>query len=213
MPQVEFSTDTIGYQNFLAEDLSSYNLIPAGAKINPGEFTTYGSIFVTVATGGAAISAVSIPITALAPLEKVGTAILPIGVVLIFGVKKFAILTAPALAGDTAITVQAIPTALVATDSANYSPGHSKPIQAGLLVGRTFAERDSSTPYGVADVAADTDIYLIGVGCQDANINPEIVLLRHQTLIYENRLPGWAAMTAPQKAKVRSLYECITSAN
>jgi len=213
MPQVEFSTDTIGYQNFLAEEMSSYKLVPAGAKINPGEFAAYGSIFVTVATGGAAINAVSVPIAPLAPLAKVGTVILSIGTVLVFGVKKFAILTAQALAGDVTITVQALPTALVATDAANYSPGYSKPIQAGLLVGRTFAERDSSTPYGAADVATDTDIYLIGVGCQDANINPEIVLLRHQTLIYENRLPGWDAMTAPQKTKIRSLYQCITSAN
>jgi len=213
MALVKFSTDTIGYQNFLAEDLSSYNLVPAGARINPTEFAAFDSIFVTVATGGAAVNAVSVPIAPLAALATVGTVILPIGTLLNFGVKKFALLTAPALAGAVAITVQALATALVATETANYYPYDSKPIQAGLLVGRTFAQRDSNTPYGVADVAADDDIYLIGVGCVNANTNPEIVLLRHGALIYENRLPGWATMTAPQKAKVRELYHCITSAN
>lgn len=206
MAQVSFSSSQISASNFMAEELADKVLVPGGARVIASEFFAPDAVRVVVATGGAAANATAIPVDPL-------SGSIPLGAILDFtGTKKFAVLTAAAVAGATSLTVEALPTALVAGDLAVYSGRTDKPIQAGLLVGRSFADRASRLPFGVADVATDEDIYLIAIGCPDANINPEVVLLRYQSLIYEDRLPGWAAMTTQQKNKIRSLYQCITSA-
>lgn len=66
---------------------------------------------VTVATGGAAIGATSVPVNAL-------TAALSAGNTLSFGGAKTATLTAPAAAGATTLAVSALPAALAAGDTA-----------------------------------------------------------------------------------------------
>lgn len=77
-------------------------------------FQDRAAITVTVSTNTAA-DAVSLPVNAL-------SARLASGTVLYFGgSKKFAILTAAAAAGATALTVQALPTALVAGDVATVA--------------------------------------------------------------------------------------------
>lgn len=206
MARVSFSSSQILSANFLAEELTADILVPGGARIIASEFFAPDAVRVVVAVGGAAINATVIPIDAL-------SGSIPVGAILDFtGTKKFAVLTAAAVAGATSLTVEALPTALVATDLAVYSGRVDKPIQSGILVGRSFSDRASRLPFGVADVATDEDIYLIAIGAADANINPEVVLLRYQSLIYEDKLPGWAAMTSPIKTKIRSLYQCITSA-
>ena len=206
MARVSFSSSQILSANFLAEELTADILVPGGARIIASEFFAPDAVRVVVAVGGAAISATVIPIDAL-------SGSIPVGAILDFtGTKKFAVLTAAAVAGATSLTVEALPTALVATDLAVYSGRVDKPIQSGILVGRSFSDRASRLPFGVADVSTDEDIYLIAIGAADANINPEVVLLRYQSLIYEDKLPGWAAMTSPIKTKIRSLYQCITSA-
>ena len=210
MAQVSFSNSQISASNFMAEELTDKVLVPGGARVIASEFFAPDAVRVVVATGGAAANATAIPVDAL--VIQNGKDI-PANTVLDFtGTKKFAVLTAAAVAGATSLTVEALPTALVAGDLAVYSGRTDKPIQAGLLVGRSFADRASRLPFGVADVATDEDIYLIAIGCADANINPEVTLLRYQSLIYEDRLPGWATMTTQQKTKIRSLYQCITSA-
>lgn len=206
MARVSFSSSQILSANFLAEELTADILVPGGARIIASEFFAPDAVRVVVAVGGAAINATVIPIDAL-------SGSIPVGAILDFtGTKKFAVLTAAAVAGATSLTVEALPTALVATDLAVYSGRVDKPIQSGILVGRSFSDRASRLPFGVADVATDEDIYLIAIGAADANINPEVVLLRYQSLIYEDKLPGWAAMASPIKTKIRSLYQCITSA-
>lgn len=206
MARVSFSSSQILSANFLAEALTADILVPGGARIIASEFFAPDAVRVVVAVGGAAINATVIPIDAL-------SGSIPVGAILDFtGTKKFAVLTAAAVAGATSLTVESLPTALVATDLAVYSGRVDKPIQSGILVGRSFSDRASRLPFGVADVSTDEDIYLIAIGAADANINPEVVLLRYQSLIYEDKLPGWAAMTSPVKTKIRSLYQCITSA-
>lgn len=87
-----------------------------------------------------------------------------------------------------------------------------KPIDAGTLVGRTFAERTAGTGFSTADVANDDEIYLLAFTVQDATENADCALLRHATLIYEDKLPGWAGLTAAQQSAIRSRYHCIASA-
>lgn len=83
-------------------------------------------------------------------------------------------------------------------------------VESGRLVGRTFAERTAGNGFGVADVAADEEIFITAFDVLDCNKNPDVTLLRHGTLIYEDKLPIWATATAPQKAKIRALYQCVT---
>jgi hypothetical protein len=84
-------------------------------------------------------------------------------------------------------------------------------VESGTLVGRTIVERTAGTGFGVADVAADEEIFITAVDVLDCNKNPDVTLVRPGTLIYEDKLPLWATATAPQKAKIRALYQCIVS--
>lgn len=87
--------------------------IPAGTFLN---FGTYAPVVVTVAAGGAAVDDVAVPVVAL-------TGQIPSGTILRFGAKKFARLTANAAAGAVALAVEALATALVAGDVANFLGG------------------------------------------------------------------------------------------
>lgn len=80
---------------------------------------------------------------------------------------------------------------------------------AGTLVGRTFAEGDAGTAFGVA---ADTDeqVYILardtpkgetGVTKLDADV------VRHGSLIRYNYLPNWATVSSALKTKLADDYE------
>lgn len=97
---------------------------------NVADSTRPGAFTVTVGTGGAALAATTVPVTAL-------PGALPNGVTLDFGGAKFARLTAAAAAGATSLTVAALPTALVAGDVAVYTGAATgtKRLVAGTVVG------------------------------------------------------------------------------
>lgn len=86
-------------------------------------------------------------------------------------------------------------------------------LPAGTLVGRTYAERDAGAKWGLADVATDEEIYLTADPVYNSRLSLDLAFVKPGTSIKENKLPGWASMTAPQKAKIRSLYNCISGAN
>lgn len=87
-----------------------------------------------------------------------------------------------------------------------------KPVTAGTLVGRTFADRAAGTGFGIAAVLTDQEIFLTAFTVQDALINSDVALLRHGTLVYEDLIPGWATLTADEQAAIRARYQCIVSA-
>lgn len=82
--------------------------------------------------------------------------------------------------------------------------------EGGTLVGRTLAERDAGTGYGIADPATDEQFALL---LHDVDLKEEDVAAGIQpnagNVIYENLLPGWDALAAAAKTKVRSLYHCL----
>lgn len=82
---------------------------------------------VTVGTGGAAIGATTVPVTALPVALASGT-------VLWFGTNKFARLSAAAAKGATSITVLALPTALVAGETATAAGTGKKFVPAGTMM-------------------------------------------------------------------------------
>lgn len=80
-------------------------------------------------------------------------------------------------------------------------------IKAGTLVGRTYAERDARTPFGVY-APGDEEVYLLAFDTPDAATNPECELLRHHTLIRDHLLPGWDDLSPGAKAVIRTQYQC-----
>jgi hypothetical protein len=108
-----------------------------GRQINwdrvPESFRQGARAVVVVGVAGAAQNATSIPVTVT---FKNGGTVIPAGAVLDFGGGKYARVAAPYTSGAN-ITVDAIPTALVSTDTATYfEPGDSgrKALPAGTVI-------------------------------------------------------------------------------
>lgn len=187
--------------NWAAEAIDDRNIIPGGANIDAAPFPFADSFTVTVTAAAAAGANVSI---AVSKLERS----MPAGTGLNFGGGKLATLISKA--DDGATTIRAtLAAALTGNETAQFAGiSGQKVIKAGTLVGRTWAERDANVPYGVA-VDADEDIYLLAFDVENAIAQPDCALLRHNTLVRDALLPGWAALSPALKAKVRSLYECV----
>lgn len=190
-------TSPVWTNDFLDRD----HLIPGGAKADAAQFFAADAVLVTVAPAGAAAAATSVPVLAL-------PGAIPNGTLLDFGTNKFARLTAAAAAGAVTLTVAAIPTALVSLDTARYAGLKPKALQAGTAVGRTIAERDTSTPYGPA-AAADDEVLIVAFDVSDLSRVNDIELVRPNVVLKENFLPGFATLAAGVVTKIRDKYVCI----
>lgn len=181
------------------DEFGDDSILPGGAKVDPSLFFAEDSVKVVVDVAGAAANATTVPVLAL-------SGPIPSGTQLHFGSKKFAILTVAAVAADVALTVEALPTALVSLDTATYPGIKEISLQSGILLGRTYAERDAGTPYGPA-ADSDDEFYLLAFDVTDANFNNDCELYRHTGLVKENYLPVFSTLSSAQKAKIRALYE------
>lgn len=206
-----FRDDRLVAPNWAAEPIDAYTLVPGGAKLIPSQFPGADAVVVT-ATAPAAVDATTIAVTALKYLD--GRAIapteiaIPAGSILDLGAKKFAQLTADAMGGATSLTVEPLATAIATNDTANYLGCGPKRIESGTLIGRTYVERDAGTGFGPA---ADTDdeVFILAFTIPNAAENDEADLVRHETLIKENWLPGFATASTALKAKVRASYQTV----
>lgn len=180
--------------------LGPEHLVPAGVKLDVAQFYAPDSVRVVVGAAGAAANATSVPVDAL-------SGPIPSGTVLDFGAKKFARLTAAAVAGATSLTVSALATALVDDDAARFMGTKLKSVEGGTVIGRTYAERDTETAFGPAE-AADDEIYLVAFAVPNLAENNDAVLYRHKSIVRENRLPEWTTLSANAGllAKVRANY-------
>ncbi len=223
MPSTQFIGNLRSSPAWFKDFGNREHILAVPAKLDPAQFTDQYGVTVTVATGGAAAAATSVPVTALTPsalanttLIAAGNVLIPTGTVLYFGGAKVAQLTADAKIGDTALTVAALPTALAAGDVATYSMYGTEAIASGTVVGRTYAERDAITAYGPA-ASTDDEIFLTVFDNPNVRLNADIELCRHGSLIAENYLPGFGAAgvlgtsAAPTAllTKLRTLYRCI----
>jgi hypothetical protein len=181
--------------------------MPGGARIDPSQFLAADS-FVLTLVAGAIVAGANRTLNLTSALRFD----IPAGYILDFGQGEFCTLTRGARKGATQITGVTVAADLEGGESATFAGvSPRKPIDSGMLVGRTYAERDTNVAFGVADVATDEEIFLLAFGIDDANINPDCTLLRHGTLIYEDKLPNWSTMTAAQRTAIRSRYQCIRS--
>lgn len=210
---VTFTEDKFDIPAFAAEPFTAETLMPGGAKIIASAFGYRDALVVTVGSGGAAADATSVPVAIASPWGRTGLTI-PAGTQLDFGGDKLVITTAAVAQTATALPVRALVAAVSANDVATYQGAVMiKPIPAGTLVGRTFVERDANTGFGVADTSTpDDQLFLTAFEVPDALKRNDIVLLRHTTRIYEDKLPGWAGLSSGAKTAIRARYQCIKSA-
>lgn len=181
--------------------LSRETVMPVPVKLDAAQFNAEDAVIVVVGAAGAAANATTVPVDALpGPI--------PLGTLLDFGGKKVARLSAPAAAAATSLAVDAIPTALVDNDAATYKGVGLKRVPSGTPIGRTFSERDAGTAWGPA---ADTDdeFYLTTREISDLTKDQTTEIYRHNKVVKENYLPGWATMATAIKTKIRALYSCI----
>jgi len=191
---------------WIGDFLDREHLIPGGAKLDAAQFAGERAVKPVVGVAGAAQGATSVPVAAL-------TGAIPSGTVLDFGGAKFARLTAAAAAGATSLTVTALVTALVSGDTATYLPaGAFKTVPSGTVLGRTIAERDANTGYGPAG-DADDEVYILAFDVVDATVNNDVTLYRPGSLVKDNLLPGFAALSSTVKGKLRAAYVCTKGAN
>lgn len=204
MALVQWSSRAASHSSFAAEQLTPEKLVNGGAKMDPTIAPIPDAQTLTAASAVASAGAATITLAA-ALLHTI-----PLGTVLVFNGDNFT-LTKQALAGSK--TIEGTAAAAIAVDeTASYAGRRrDRPFEGGQLLGRTFAERTAGTAYGVADVANDDEIYLTAFDVADASIKNDVTLIRHGTLIYEDKLPGWSGLAAATQAWIRDNYQCIVS--
>jgi hypothetical protein len=177
-------------------------MLPGGIKLDAAQFLAPDAVVVTM-NASALAAATSLTVVAL-------TGAIPSGTILDFGTNKLAILTAAAAAGDTTLTVRAIPTAMAGTETATYAGVEIKTVPSGTLVGRTFTERGTNTPFGPA-VNTDDEVYLLPFDVENlSNIDDAEALLPGSFPVKENFLPGWTDLASTLKTVIRSKYATTT---
>lgn len=212
-----FLGNTRGAPLWAIDGASPENMVAFPAKVNPALFTDFAAVSVTVDAAGAAANATSIPVTAVTyPEGNAATVIntpnrvlIPNGSAIYFGAsKKLALLTADFKQGDTAMTVQALPTALVSGDIGVVSAFNTKLIPAGTFVGRTYAMRDANTPFRPW-ITGDDEAFLTMFDIVDANLNDDVEFYLPTRQVKENYLPGYAAIPGGTLTAIRAAYRCI----
>lgn len=115
-------------------------------------------------------------------------------------------LTPPIWAGDWLDRNSLIPGgAKVLAAAITADANGKKPVPNGTLLGRTFAERDAGTAFGLA-VDTDDEFFIVAFDVTDALNNNDVELYRPGMLVKENFLPGWPGLSSALKAKVRAVY-------
>ena len=196
------SGPTLGSPRWAGDFLNREHLIPGGANIDPTQFIGAQTGTRVTLTANAAQGAVSLTVGAGTIKNPI-----PSGTQLDFGGAKLAITSADVAAGAVAIPVRATPTAMVIGDTAVYNGAGKKNLPSGTIVGRTFTERDASTPFGAA-ADADDEVYIVAFDVSDVDTISEIELYRPNSVVYENFLPDWANASAAIKTKIRDKYIC-----
>lgn len=199
---------------WLGQEYSADILIPGGAQVTRTAFPAQDAVRVT-ATANAAAAATSITVAAVnnqadGSVLAAGAIAIPSGSLIDFGGAKLAITTADVITGATSITVRALPTAIASNDVGTYMGVGKRTVPSGTLVGRTYAERDAGNGFEPW-TTGDEEVFLV-LWEADLTLSSEITLLRDNTVIKENYLPGWAGTSAAHKAAVRGKYQSIVGA-
>lgn len=191
-----------------AECLVAEKLLNAGTQLDLAQFNFSDAQTLTLAAG-----AVTAGSNKTLTLTTALTDDIPAGTILDFGAGEYATLTTKGSKGATTITGVTLAADLEGGETTTYkgTSGHIT-VPSGKLLGRTYTERSNGAGFGPAVAASDDEIYLVAFQVERGEIDAGVTLVRHNTLVYEDKLPDWASYDATTKAKVRALYQCILSA-
>lgn len=209
MAKVDFSYSQDSHPAWAAEPLEADKLIPGGAKLVVSAFPREDAVTVTLAAGAVTAGSNKTLTFASALTNKI-----PAGTILDFGSGEFVTFPADVAKGATQATGTTVAADLEGGETATYA-GVSpiRKVPSGTFVGRTFTERGNGVGYGQPDVTTpDDELFLTAFEVPDLENGNDATLLRHGTLIYEDKLPGWSNLAASIKAAIRARYRCITSA-
>ena len=191
---------------WVADELNAYSLLPAGTQANIAEFDYADAQLLTLAAGTVTAGAgETLTLTTALKYDILA------GQILDFGQGELFTLEQRANRGDTTM-IGTLAADVEGGETYTY-PGTTgrTVIRSGEFVGRTFVERAAGTGFGIADAATpDDELYLVAFQNEYAEQDAGITLLRHNCVIYENKLPGWAGYNSTTQAKIRELYQCIT---
>ncbi len=204
--QLSFFNRTNEQPAWMAEPLGHNTLIPGGARVDTSTFS--GLVLQTATVDGAhAAGVTSIAIDPAFDGEKMLA-----GTFMEFAAVPgtFVRLSDTVVNGDVALPVFDTPAALADNDVLNHVLD-PKIIQAGSIVGRTFAQRDANTPFHLA-LDTDEEFYIVAFGVVsqfgDAlEAEMDVTLVRHASLIKENLLPTFATESATIQAALRAAYQ------
>lgn len=187
-----------------AECLPAEKLLNAGTQLDIAQFVFTDSVTVTLAAG-AIVAGSNKTLTLTSAL----TGDIPAGTILDFGSGEYASLTVKASEGATTITGVTLAADLEGGESATYSGASGQiTVPSGTLVGRTYTERANGDGFGPA-ATTDDEIFIVAFQVERAEIDAGFTAVRHTTLIYEDKLPGWSSFSSDMKTAVRSRYQCI----
>lgn len=206
-PAIDFTGNQRTNPRWCADFVGREQLEPWPAKLDKASFTNFYGVSVVVGVAGAAQNAVSIPVASLAPplpstipIQSVGSIAIKAGTFVNFGGTKLAYVTTDAKYGDVAIAVAPLPTALVSGDTALVSRFGTIFVPSGILVGRTFASRDSGTGLfqPVTDPTLMDEMYLTAFDIPNLNFNNDVEFIRANAgiRVKENYLPQWSVYNA-----------------
>jgi hypothetical protein len=206
MAGIEYSAKIEVTSPAWAKDYGDRNhLVPGGARIDASQFPRDDAVLVTVGTGGAAIGATTVPVTALSGPVPAGTHIYT-------NLGKQINVTVEAATGATSITVEPLGNAVVAGENGQYRGTGKVTVRDGTLIGRTYTERDAGTGFGPA-ADADDEMYFLYHTIDNALRRADATLYRHGSIVAENHVPGWAGLSTAKKAYVRSKYQTTRGAD
>lgn len=185
------------------DPLGREQLVPGGAKFDPAALVLQAAVDVTVAAGGADAGDAILPVDAL-------TAAIAPGTMLNFGLPGLhAFAPQGAAAGAVEIVVAPLDRAIPEDSVAHVAATSRKVLQAGTVVGRTYAERDAGAAFGLA-ADADDEIAIVAFTRPDVDVVGEVDLVRPfaGVTVKENFLPNFAGLSAAVRAAVRERYNC-----
>lgn len=100
---------------------------------------------------------------------------------------------------------------LSATDFPENPPGSGlKFVSSGVLIGRTFAERDANVGYGMGDPVADDELALLYFDVENALVHTDCELYKPSSglVVFENFLPEATRTNVAAMTWIRSNYLC-----
>lgn len=206
LARCEITGNQLTLPHWLAEfSVGSRHMIaPFGVKLDKTAFANYLGVKIQPSSNAAqgatsiAVTALQLPLPSVTLLSATGSLLMLAGSLIVFNNGtdgKFARLTADAHLGDTTLSVQALPTALVTTDVAKWNQFNTVFVPGGIVIGRAVFGTGLFGP-GNPAIHQEMGIVMYDTVNLELNNNAEMLKPRAATSIKVNYLYDYASMIA-----------------